>query len=339
MMSFECVNSCVADCVSFERPRLASPDETLPRTGPSCDPNVLPLSPTSNKNLEFGIWESSRNPCSLVVDCGFSCCHAVPFYEYTPILPAALRSDLGGTHLNAYLKNLMKFRSINLEQNELLVQHIKEESCFVSPTFTESMSLAHQELSQARSHKVGPSTHLYYECKLPDFEAKKKDIANYFRRRRTNSNSSCQSHGEEEEAQNETNEAATSREFVPLNNERISVPELLFNPQDVDKSKLGLPELIQRAILKSPPAMQPYLSEQIFLVGGSSKFVGLKERLWKDLRSTLPQEFRINIYSRDSPEFSAWVGASEWSREERIYRRYSIPKVDFFDKGGEMVVG
>lgn len=48
-------------------------------------------------------------------------------------------------------------------------------------------------------------------------------------------------------------------------------------------------ELVYRAICKAPVEAQPFLSSQIFLVGGSTKFWGFKERLWQELRGLLPE--------------------------------------------------
>lgn len=58
---------------------------------------------------------------------------------------------------------------------------------------------------------------------------------------------------------------------------------------DAESSECGIPELICRAIAKAPVEAQPFLASQIFLTGGSAKFPGFVERLWRDLRESLPQ--------------------------------------------------
>lgn len=62
--------------------------------------------------------------CCLVVDCGFGSTHAVPFVNGVPIQNAALRTNSGGSQCNSYLKNITAIRSVNLEFNELVVQHV-----------------------------------------------------------------------------------------------------------------------------------------------------------------------------------------------------------------------
>lgn len=68
--------------------------------------------------------DARRNPFSLVVDCGFSCSHAVPCSGYTTMDGAALRSEVGGANANAYLKNLLAARGVCLEKKELFVQKV-----------------------------------------------------------------------------------------------------------------------------------------------------------------------------------------------------------------------
>lgn len=64
-------------------------------------------------------------------------------------------------------------------------------------------------------------------------------------------------------------------------------------------------ELIYRAICKAPIEAQPFLSSQIFLVGGSTKFRGFKERLWQELREALPE-----VSSWHIPELQCCLAAS-----------------------------
>ena len=58
-------------------------------------------------------------------------------------------------------------------------------------------------------------------------------------------------------------------------------PELLFEPALVQKytKSRKIHELVQAAISSSDPAIKPKLYSNIVLVGGSSQFSGLPERL------------------------------------------------------------
>lgn len=74
-----------------------------------------------------------RNPFGLTVDVGFSACHAVPLVNYSALEGSALRSDIGGAHVNAYLKNLLLTRGVSLEKNELFAQKVADPTHSVLP--------------------------------------------------------------------------------------------------------------------------------------------------------------------------------------------------------------
>lgn len=58
---------------------------------------------------------------------------------------------------------------------------------------------------------------------------------------------------------------------------------------DAGSTECGVVELVQRSVSLLPRELQPFACGEILLVGGTSKFPGMRERLWKDLRSSLPQ--------------------------------------------------
>ncbi|GIX66079.1 actin-related, putative [Babesia caballi] len=112
--------------------------------------------------------QKKGSQCCLVVDCGFEASHCVPFANGRPIQRAALRSALAGSQLNAYLKNVSALRTVNLEFNELLVQHMKEEACYVSSDFDLELRAAGR-LRYMRGHTA--LTHNYV---LPTYSSKSK---------------------------------------------------------------------------------------------------------------------------------------------------------------------
>lgn len=89
------------------------------------------------------------------------------------------------------------------------------------------------------------------------------------------------------------------QQTLRLNNERFSIPELLFHPSDVGISQMGLVEAIVDAVNTCPPETHPHLYANILVVGGCAKFPGFRDRLYKDLRSATPQEYDVNIYLPD----------------------------------------
>lgn len=61
----------------------------------------------------------------LVVDVGHQTTWIVPFYGEMPLEAATMRIDLGGAHISALLKNLIGYRQVDLERNELLIHHVR----------------------------------------------------------------------------------------------------------------------------------------------------------------------------------------------------------------------
>lgn len=118
--------------------------------------------------------------CQLVVDVGHQTTWIVPLYGETPLEAAIMRIDLGGVHVSSLLRHLLCYRQIDLERNELLVHHIKEEGCTVSLNYLADLRLARSRLSIPSA--CGPSavTHLTHRYYLPN-EVQKNMMKRFFK--------------------------------------------------------------------------------------------------------------------------------------------------------------
>ncbi|PHJ15386.1 actin-like protein alp 5, partial [Cystoisospora suis] len=123
------------------------------------------------------------------------------------------------------------------------------------------------------------------------------------------------------------------RQTLRLCTECIAVPEVLFRPQDVGSTECGIVELVQRSVSLLPREFQPFACGEILLVGGTAKFPGMRERLWKDLRSILPQHWPINIYMEDDPQFSVWRGASFSYSDRALFNLNALTRQQFEESG------
>ena len=72
-----------------------------------------------------------ENPCALIVDCGFSGFRCIPAFNASPIPGASQRGSVGGRVMTNFLKELLSFTQVDLEDTPLLIQRIMEISCFV----------------------------------------------------------------------------------------------------------------------------------------------------------------------------------------------------------------
>lgn len=95
---------------------------------------------------------------------------------------------------------------------------------------------------------------------------------------------------------NEKDEIAENCQILRLNNERFTVPELLFYPKDVGLSSIGVAEAVAKTILAAPAPVQHILAKHIILTGGNARIPGFKERLEADVRSFLPSSYILKTY-------------------------------------------
>nr|CAD1823471.1 unnamed protein product [Ananas comosus var. bracteatus] len=101
----------------------------------------------------------------------------------------------------------------------------------------------------------------------------------------------------------------TKNEFQ-LTNERFLVPEMLFHPADLGMNQAGLAECIVRAVNACHPYLHPVLFESIILTGGSTLFPRFAERLERELRPLVPDNYKVKITTQENPILGVWRGGS-----------------------------
>lgn len=73
---------------------------------------------------------------------------------------------------------------------------------------------------------------------------------------------------------------SNSEQIIRLNNERFTIPELLFHPSDIGINEMGIPEAIVDSIDSCPHELRPNLYSNILLVGGNTLFPGFRDRVY-----------------------------------------------------------
>ncbi|KAL5073938.1 hypothetical protein RYX36_012922 [Vicia faba] len=134
--------------------------------------------PVSSSSNPPTIYETSRSPtgllskaqCSLVVDCGFSFTHASPVFQNLTLNYAVKRIDLGGKALTNNLKELISFRSVNVMDETFIIDHVKENLCFVSLDLPTHLNIA----TKTGNHNLFRSTYV-----LPDGVTHTKGFVKY----------------------------------------------------------------------------------------------------------------------------------------------------------------
>ncbi|XP_027334241.1 actin-related protein 6 [Abrus precatorius] len=274
-------------------------------------PSLVHLYQTTQRPNEL----LSKAQCSLVVDSGFSFTHASPVFQNFTLNYAVKRIDLGGKALTNYLKELVSFRSVNVMEETFIIDDVKEKLCFVSLDLQRDLNIA---------RKSGKENLLRCTYVLPDGVTYTKGFVKYPDQARqylklaeggvpssppvdTDGDTKMAAFAEQPEDRNRVD--LMKNEF-DLTNERFLVPEMIFRPADLGMNQAGLAECIVRAVDSCHPHLHPVLYESIILTGGSTLFPQFAERLEKELRPLVPDDFHVKITTQEDPILGVWRGGS-----------------------------
>lgn len=228
--------------------------------------------------------EGSTPLCCLVIDLGYSFSHIIPFIKGKKFLPAIRRIDIGGKLLTNHFKEVISYRQLNVMDESYVINQVKEDSCFVSVDFNADMQLA---------QKKYPENTIVREYVLPDCTTIKRGY--------------LQPVG--------TAKKTDDYQVLRLNNDRFSVPELLFHPIDVGINQMGISEAVIISINECPEETRPHLYANIIVIGGSARFPGMQKRLQRDIRSMAPEWFKVNVTLPKEPISYAWQGGKYMAKD------------------------
>eukprot|EP00794_Sanderia_malayensis_P012812 gene12812-14125_t len=142
--------------------------------------------------------------CCLVVDSGFSFSHIVPVLDGKLVKKGIRRLNVGGKLLTNHLKEILSYRQLHVMDETYVVNQVKEDCCFVSNQFNQDMQIAKNR---------GPSNTIARDYVLPDYTNVKRG---YIR-----------------PINNMWEKYKGDEQLLRMNNERFTVPELLFHPSDI----------------------------------------------------------------------------------------------------------
>ena len=253
--------------------------------------------------------------CCLVVDSGYSSTHIVPYIHGRRFKEAVTRIDVGGKLLTNHLKEIVSYRQIHVLDETYVMNAAKEDSCYVSLNFDNDMRLAKIESKKRR--KENYQYKIAREYVLPDFTSLRRG---YLREIKPAVPSEVSS-------QNASNE-----QTIVLNNERFSVPELLFNPSDVGITQMGIAEAIAHSISLCDESARSWLYRNIVLTGGNSSFPNMKERLEREVRTYAPTEFDVVVRLPSDPISYAWTGGALFGSDPCL-NKLSVSREEYLEKG------
>ena len=123
---------------------------------------------------------------------------------------------------------------------------------------------------------------------------------------------------------------------IKLGEERISPPEILYNPELNGMEFLSFQNMIFNSINKADMELRPKLYEAILLSGGNTSIKGTANKLYSEFRKLINQNMKIKIHSPKNPYLLCWMGGNVISGLE-IFKKMWIPKEEWDEKGEKIV--
>lgn len=224
---------------------------------------------------------TQHHTCGVVVDSGYSFTNIVPVYRGRMVMEGIVRIDVGGKLLTNHLKEIISYRQLHVLDETCVINHVKEDTCYIPSDFNSEMEKSRRrQLNSVRCEYI-----------LPNFSDRRRGYI------------------KDDAVKFSTQERANIQSLI-LSNERISIPELLFNPSNVGINQMGLAEAIVHSVSSTPSEMHAHLYSNIVLTGGNCLFPGFKPRVENDVRKLSPDLFSVNVFIPGDPVTYAWKGGA-----------------------------
>lgn len=242
--------------------------------------------------------ENCNTKCCIVVDSGYSFTHIVPYVNDTKVKEGIRRVDVGGKLLTNHLKEIISYRQLHVMDETYVINQVKEDSCYVAEEFFKDMETAKNKLE---------NNPIVKDYVLPDYTTLRRGFL-------------------------KNPEPPNEQQTLRLSNERFAIPEILFFPSDVGIRQMGIPEAIMDCLKACDEETWPHLLSNIILVGGNAKFAGFQERIYKEVRSLAPAEYKINVYLPENPITYAWHGGRTLSKDP-MFSSLLVTREDYEEEG------
>ncbi|XP_028133935.1 uncharacterized protein LOC114329115 [Diabrotica virgifera virgifera] len=99
-------------------------------------------------------------------------------------------------------------------------------------------------------------------------------------------------------------------QIITLGNERFRCPEAMFQPSLIGMEIPGIAETTYLSIMRSDMDIRKDLYANTVLSGGSTMFVGIADRIQKEIAALAPASMKIKIIAPPERKYSVWIGGS-----------------------------
>jgi actin-related protein 6 len=239
----------------------------------------------------------------LVIDSGFNCTWIIPIIRGVVYWKAVRKLEIGGRFITGVLREQISFRHYNVTDETLLVHNIKEQTCFVTLDYNESLKKIKQN---AKDELI--------EYVLPDFNTTTK--------------------GYVLTPELKQRYKPQEQQILKLYDERFTAPETMFHPEIVDiMTKPGIIETIVDSINNLPEITRPLVASNIVVIGGNFNLKNFEKRLLDELKIVLPVEWDVRIGKPKNPSLYGWESAKKFSENKELYDKVKITRQEFEEHG------
>eukprot|EP00928_Gymnodinium_smaydae_P081418 TRINITY_DN6494_c0_g2_i3.p1 TRINITY_DN6494_c0_g2~~TRINITY_DN6494_c0_g2_i3.p1 ORF type:complete len:251 (-),score=4.27 TRINITY_DN6494_c0_g2_i3:295-1047(-) len=119
---------------------------------------------------------------------------------------------------------------------------------------------------------------------------------------------------------------------------RLLCGEALFKPTLAGKDVPGLHELVHRSITICDIDVRMELWGNVVLSGGSTMFLGLRDRLWSELIALAPRQVRgVRVVAAPERRFFKWIGGSILGSLTRYTNCWVTWKDEYLNNGPDFL--
>ncbi|CAJ1330264.1 unnamed protein product [Effrenium voratum] len=124
--------------------------------------------------------------------------------------------------------------------------------------------------------------------------------------------------------------------IITVGSERFRCPEVLFQPSFVGKEASGIHDTTFQSIMKCDVDIRKDLYANVVLSGGTTMFVGVGERMTKELTALAPSTMKIKVVAPPERKYSVWIGGSILSSLSTFQQMW-ISKGEYDESGPTIV--
>merc|ERR1719162_283370 len=124
--------------------------------------------------------------------------------------------------------------------------------------------------------------------------------------------------------------------IITVGSERFRCPEVLFQPSLMGHEMDGIADSTYSTIMKCDLDIRKDLYANIVLSGGTTMFIGIGERMTKELTALAPSTMKIKVVAPPERKYLVWIGGSILSSLSTFQQMW-ISKGEYDESGPTIV--